>query len=446
MSDKKLRRLPLAAAALLVCMSAQADYTSPDGKFRMSGFGTVGVAKTNNDHAIFNYPGQGGGATKDYSIHPDSKIAIQGTQTFSNTVSATAQIMTKYDADGEYIPKFEWAFAKWRATPGLNIRVGRMGAPYFMVSDFRDVGYANTPVRPNLDVYGQVPVSSFDGLDVSYQFAVGSATLTSTLWTGNSKADFANTLTSNGAPSAPVTIDIKGTVGLNILAEFDNGLSVRLGHAGGKLTVGAPTTNQLLTAAQQLRAAGLSAADQAGVNALLTKDSKASFSGIGLAYDNNNIVLSTEFTKRRNEKGVVADTTGWYVLGGYRLGSLLPYLSVSRVKVDDPNGVAPTFASAGTVVTNSGGTLLSAVQQLVAGTRASYNTQKLTQRTVSAGVRWDAMAGLAVKAQFDHIRKPADSVGMFLVPDAAREVATGQPFVGNSKNINVVTLSVDFVF
>ncbi|MGM3021133.1 hypothetical protein ACS2UM_27095, partial [Bacillus cereus group sp. BC317] len=86
-------------------------------------------------------------------IHPDSKVAIQGTQTFTNTVSATAQIMTKYDAEGDYIPKFEWAFAKWQAMPGLNIRAGRMGAPYFMISDFRDVGYANTPVRPNLDVY-----------------------------------------------------------------------------------------------------------------------------------------------------------------------------------------------------------------------------------------------------------------------------------------------------
>lgn len=446
MSDNKLRRLPLAAAALLVCFGAQADYTSPDGTFRMSGFGTLGVAKTNNDEVKFNYPGQGGGASKDYSIHPDSKVAIQGTQTFTNTVSATAQIMTKYDAEGDYIPKFEWAFAKWQAMPGLNIRAGRMGAPYFMISDFRDVGYANTPVRPNLDVYGQVPVSSFDGVDVSYQFNVGSATLTSTLWTGNSKADFANTLTSAGAPTDPVSVEIKRTVGLNLLAEFENGLSIRFGHAGGKLTVGSPTTNTLIAAAQQLGALGLSAEDQAGVGSLLTRDSKASFTGIGLAYDQNDIVLATEFTKRKNERGIVADTTGWYFMGGYRFGSFLPYVSWSRVKVDDSNGAAPSFASAGTVITNSGGAAAPALQQLIGGTTASFNTQKLTQRTISAGVRWDVASGFALKAQFDHVRKPANSAGMFLVPDAAVEVATGQQFVGNRKNVNVVTLSVDFVF
>jgi hypothetical protein len=275
---------------------------------------------------------------------------------------------------------------------------------------------------------------------------LGSATLTSTLWTGNSKADFANTLTSAGAPADPVSVEIKRTIGLNLLAEFDNGLSVRFGHAGGKLTVGSPTTNSLIAAAQQLGAFGLSAEDQAGVGSLLTRDSKASFTGIGLAYDQNDIVLATEFTKRKNERGIVADTTGWYFMGGYRFGSFLPYVSWSRVKVDDSNGAAPSFASAGTVITNSGGAAAPALQQLIGGTTASFNTQKLTQRTISAGVRWDVASGFALKAQFDHVRKPANSAGMFLVPDAAVEVATGQQFVGNRKNVNVVTLSVDFVF
>ena len=43
------------------------------------------------------------------------------------------------------------------------------------MSDFRDVGYANTTVRPNLDVYGQVPVSYFDGADAAYQMDVGNS-------------------------------------------------------------------------------------------------------------------------------------------------------------------------------------------------------------------------------------------------------------------------------
>ena len=34
--------------------------------------------------------------------------------------------MTKFDAEGQYEPKMEWAFAKWQASPGLSFRAGRM--------------------------------------------------------------------------------------------------------------------------------------------------------------------------------------------------------------------------------------------------------------------------------------------------------------------------------
>ena len=50
-----------------------------------------------------------------------------------------------------------------------------------------------------------------------------------------------------------------------------------------------------------------------------------------------NIVLASEYTMRRIKKGPVADTTGWYVMGGYRFGSVLPYVSFSKLKVDEVN-------------------------------------------------------------------------------------------------------------
>ncbi len=176
MSEKKLRRLPLAAAALVTCMSAQADYQSPDGNFRMSGFGTVGAVHSSTNDVKFNYPGQGGGAGTAWNTSPDSKLAVQGSYKITPSVSATVQVMSKYDAYGSYEPKVDWAFAKWQALPSLTVRGGRMGAPFFMISDFRDVGYANTPIRPPLDVYGQVPVSQFEGADATYQWALGSST------------------------------------------------------------------------------------------------------------------------------------------------------------------------------------------------------------------------------------------------------------------------------
>ena len=101
MINHKLRHLPLAAAALVACSGAMAGYTSPDGNFSLSGFGTLGAARTTTDEALFVYPGQGGGADKDLSINPDIKIALQGTYKFAPTFSLTSQLMTKFDANGQ---------------------------------------------------------------------------------------------------------------------------------------------------------------------------------------------------------------------------------------------------------------------------------------------------------------------------------------------------------
>jgi len=483
MSVNKLRRLPLAAAALVACVSAQAEYQSPDGNFRMSGFGTLGAVRTSTDDALYSYPGQGGGATKHGSLDPDSKIAVQGTYKFAPTVSATTQVMTKYDAEGQYAPNVEWAFAKWQATPGLNFRAGRMGAPMFMVSDFRDVGYANTTVRPPLDVYGQVPISHFDGADVSYQLNLGSSTITATLWGGDASASYAS---STSQP--PVDVIIKRQVGLNLQAELSEGLSLRLGRSQGKLTIKSATADALTAGAGT---SGLSApvpnsglpklvagaSNGAFVNAggpavasaataalaqlsqvqdLLNPESvQASFTGIGLAYDQDNWVGSLEYTKRKT-KSYIADTTGWYTTIGYRVNKYTPYVGFSKITSDRraTNPLTPTSLHTSSLIANTGGTSSpfydgaasadAGMAKEYGGINAVLGTQKQDEKTITLGVRWDATSSMAVKAQFDRVRKPADSNGMFLIADPYQ--ASAQAFQNESRSVNVLTLSVDFVF
>lgn len=453
MSDKTLQRLPLALAALLTCVSAHADFTSADGKARLSGFGTVGAARTSTDDALLNYPGQGGGVDKQWGMEPDTKVGVQGSYKFTNTFSGTAQVLTKYRASGQYQPEFEWAFLKWQAMPSLSVRGGRIGAPYFMISDFRDVGYANTAIRPPLDVYGQVPVSSFDGADATYQTELFGANVSSTIWGGSSRNEFSSSLRSGSAEVAPSVIKIKHSLGFNLQAEFENGLTVRAGHANGALTVESATATTLITGARTLASltaasglAALTAADATAVaNTLTTSGARASFSGIGASYDQDNLVLSGEFTKRKVKKGYVASTTGWYALGGYRFGNILPYVIVSKLKVDDANATVPGFSGLGAIPSVS--PLYNSAQNVINGTKAVLNTQKLEQKTLSVGVRWDATRSLAVKAQFDRITKPAGSDGLFLVPDLGADLAKGNSsFLNTKKNINVISVAVDFVF
>ena len=431
MIHPKLRHLPLAAAALVACSGAFAGYQSPDGHFSLSGFGTLGLSKTNSDEAYFAYPGQAGGATKHASFDPDSKIAVQGTYKFTPTLSGTDQVMTKFDAEGQYEPKMEWAFAKWQASPGLSFRAGRMGGPFFMISDFRDVGFANTPVRPNLDVYGQVPVSSFEGIDATYQTNVGSMTLTSTIWAGDAKNKYASALHSLGQANAAEASEVvlSNIRGVNLQGEFDNGFSWRFGYLKGKDTIKSPTALKVIGYVNA--SAGTNEEKQDAISNLDTDKASASFTGFGVTYDQDDIVLSAEYGRRGVEdKGYIPATKGWYTLAGYRFGSVLPYVSLSRLSITNPNA-AP--------ITNLG-----ALVQI--GSTALFNTQKLNQDTKSVGVRWDARNGLAVKAQYDYVSIPKNSNGQFLVDDPATAVLSGSKFLNKPKDISVLTLSVDFVF
>ena len=456
MMKPKLRHLPMAAAALVTCMSAHADYQSPDGSFSLSGFGTLGIAKTSTKDASYVTPGQGFGVTTSPGISPDSKIAAQGTYKFTPTVSATAQILSKNTAYGDFQPNLEWAFAKWQAAPSLALRAGRMGVPYFAISDFREVGYANTWVRPPLDVYGQVPVSNFEGLDGTYQMSLGSLTLSSTLFYGNAKAKYALT---DPKQYDPTTVEIKHQLGLNILGELDNGVTFRFGRTKGKLSLSSPTSAALIGGASALKAnatlaaamgagdlyaatgnaayaayapfAGLNAALSSVAPLVLVDGPEATFTGLGLGYDSGNLVLNLEYTKRTS-KSYVANTTGWYASVGYRLGKFTPYVAYSKLKDDDLSQTVNAIAPYSALNANIAG--------LATGLQQTLNTQLMAEKTTTLGVRWDVSSGLAIKGQWDRIKKPANNNGLFFAPDPTTN------FVSTARKVDVLSLSVDFVF
>lgn len=395
------RAIPMTALAV-AALGAHAQ-AAPDSMFTFSGFATIGVVSTDTDDAHFVISGQPHGATKKASGEVDSKLGGQVNAKFNKVFSGTVQLLSKQNGEGSWTPELEWAFVKAQVTPSLGFRIGRMGAPFFAVSDFRDVGYANTWLRPPQDVYGQVPVSHFDGADALFQTELGSATLTFQPFFGQSKAKFEH-----------VDVRFKKLVGINVTAELDNGLTLRAGHAQGKLNVDSATLDGLVAVLRTTPFA--SVGDQ-----LSARDKDASFTGIGVAYDQHNVVINAEFTKRRTSS-YVPDTTGAYITGGYRFGKWLPYGIWSKLKQDDSNVVNTIPA---------GVPQLAVLRATVDGT---LQLQSNRQKTWGAGVRWDAWRNVAVKAQYENIRP--DGPGLFTQPTAA----FGQ------KKVNVYSVAVDLVF
>jgi hypothetical protein len=391
-----------ALAGICGLASAQTDQ-GPTWSF--SGFGTVGALTTDTDQAQYVIYGQPSGAKKDVNFNPDTKLGVQLDTRFNPLFSATLQLLSKYNGEGTWRPAVEWGFAKAQVTPGVALRVGRMGAPLFMVSDFRDVNYANTWLRPPQDVYGQVPFSHFDGADALGQTQWGSVTLSAQVYGGKVDSNFA------GSP-----VHASNVIGANATAEFDNGLSLRVGSVNSKMSVRNAQVDAFLAV---LRTTPFtSVADQ-----LDATDKVARFSGVGIAYDHDDWVASAEYTQRKNHS-FVSSTEGWAVTGGYRVGKFTPYVVVSGLRRTDKN-VDNTIPVSNQQLAILHGTVDAILQ-----------TQNISQKTLSLGSRWDFARNLAAKFEFEQIKTGSGAIGLFKL---------AQPgFAGST--VNVYSVSLDFVF
>ncbi|MFS2019132.1 hypothetical protein ACEN88_21460 [Massilia sp. CT11-108] len=339
----------LLVPAVLSTAHAQDGEPSP---VRVSGFGTGALTWTDTNDAQFARANQASGAGTSPRTGVDSNLGIQVDANINDWLSLTGQGLVRKFGEDDYGADATLAFAKFRLSDMLNVRVGRVPLAIFMVSDYRNVGYANTMVRPSLEVYSQVPMDSLDGADLSWQQTIGPATLTTQLAYGDSSITMAG-----GDGKAKVT---NGSV-VNVIYE-QGPFTLRVGRNDGNLTL-----------------------DQGFFHLPKTK---VSFTAVGFAMDANNVVVQSEYTQAR---GVGQGSDGWYAMGGYRFGKLLPYYSHGK----------QTGASA--------------------------------QKTDSVGLRWDAFRSADIKFQVDRV--DPEGPGLFI-----------QPRRGFRGPVTVGTVAVDFVF
>jgi len=412
--NKKILASLLAFPLLAPTVHAQ------DNPLKISGFGTLAVTRADDARAEFVRPNQVNGSADNFRTGIDSNLGLQADYAVNSWLSLTAQGLVRQDAEEHYGAELSWAFAKFRISDDLNVRLGRIGLPVFMISDYRNVGYANTMLRPPAEVYSQVPFNSVDGADVTWRHDIGNTSLTSQLAIGAIKTPLAGDLHVRG----------KDILALNVVAE--NGpFTLRVGHARTKVTVDDSTSLNNLVGA--LRAAGAGyRLPQLGLLAsqIEAKGDKGTFSSIGLGVDWNNFVLQTEFAKRKTDT-YINDTSSWYLMGGYRIGKFLPYYTRAKLKIDGAiENTVPASCPAGYPAACT-----PTLQQLGTGVlRLPYTgVGQGEQTTDTIGVRWDFAQSMALKVQVDRI-KPTGN-GLFV---------NAQP--GFSGPVTVGAVALDVVF
>jgi hypothetical protein len=365
----------------------------------VSGFGTAGFVITDTDKAEFIRSSQPVGADSSGDVGVDSIAGVQATVHLTDRISGTTQVLVRRLYSDGFELDVPLAFIKAELNKNFAVRVGRVSLPVFLVSDFRQVGFANTWIRPPIEVYGQVPIDSVDGFDVLYSGEAGPITLSGQAFYGKADVDLSETS----------HVSVRDFWGINVSASYGP-LTLRAGRVEDKLTLDSTQANSLLAG---LRQAGFSAyADQLAVT-----DKKSVFTAFGALLDWHNVIVQVEDTSSKLG-GFPADTSGRYALVGYRIHKVTPFAMYAEREIDS--------ARSSTVIPSVGPLI-----PLAAGVNALIKGNE--QNTTSLGLRWDAADSVAVKFQYDHV--DPEGAGLF-----------GNVKAGFDGPVNVFGIAVDVVF
>ena len=171
------RKIALFALALLsgYSASAMAYEFGPSSMFSVNGFGTLGAVHSNLERAdytaIYLQP-DGAGFNHKWSPEVDSVFGLQGAAKY-NKWKVVVQAVTKQNAFDNWHPHVEWANLNYAFTDRFSARFGRFAMPTYLFSDTRLVRYAMTAVRPSVEVYRLLPITTLDGVDLTYKFNTG---------------------------------------------------------------------------------------------------------------------------------------------------------------------------------------------------------------------------------------------------------------------------------
>jgi len=406
------KQIIAAVLALPLALSSAFAQEAEGPTVKIRGFGTGALTWTDTNDAEFARPNQAAGAKKSPRTGVDSNLGLQADIGINSWLSFTGQGLVRHDADDNYGAELAWAFAKAKINDQFSVRVGRIGLPAFMISDYRNVGYANTFLRPPVEMYSQVPFNSVDGIDATYQHSFGDTTVTGQLAYGRTSADVAVGLRAKG----------KDITALNLVAEHGP-FTARIGRVDAKITITGSSSLNALIGGLRMAGAGYNLPQLTTMgNELDATDKKASFTSVGLGMDWNNIVAQSEFAKRKTDS-YVNDTTSWYLMGGYRIGKVLPYVIHGKLSIDGhPANVIPAGVPA-----------LAALRAGASGL-PYYGIGQGEQSTTSVGVRWDFHSSMALKAQIDRVQP---KIGNGLLINA-------KP--GFHDDVTVGAVALDFVF
>lgn len=409
-------RMSLRAAVAAALFGVASLPAHADDDLRLSGFGTLGYAMDDRHNIA---------PARDISQKPensfntgsgvrlDTRFGAQLEYRLGPSVDLVGQFVVRDHYRARLDNSVELAYAALRPLADLDVRVGRINYDAFLMSDYRNVGYAYTWVRPPGEFYGWIPIFSVDGADAAY----------------NLQTEDANWRVKAQAGSSRFSIPIGEGYGFKADNLLSLSLARRTAHwrfkaAYSRFTIAdeVPAFGSLHAGLDGIAATNGEAADLR--RNLSFKDAWITYKTLGAAYDDGTWVAQGELGKTTSSAAVVPHGVMAYASVGRRFGAWTPYVMLSASR---PGNAVRTAAT-------SWGGLNTALRDPAL---YNVNTTRIEQDTVSVGTRWDFHARAAFKLQWESTTIRPSGYGLWW-----RESALNN----QTNRVRMLSATVDFAF
>ena len=233
-------RLLWQSALLLIALLA--PHRSAAVELNLSGFGTIGYARSDRQFSYLRYIDDGG------TFKADSLVGVQAEVQFTPQWGLTVQGVASAPRtrDDGYEAKVRWAFGSYRPNNEWLFRLGRVRPPVFIHTQNAEVGATYDYARLPAEVYSTSPVYDFDGAAVTRTWGTANGEINLDAYWG--KSDVKLRIYQRDAARAlyfPTEVTAKGLV----LSHTTEQLLLRAGvhHASGEFKSIRPFENNLPT-------------------------------------------------------------------------------------------------------------------------------------------------------------------------------------------------------
>lgn len=317
-----------------------------------------------------------------------SRAGLQVNARINDEAEAVVQLLARGSDD--FAVEAQWAYLAYNVRPDITVRAGRLVLPFYLHSQYLNVGYAYPWVELPTEVYDTIPADTMEGIDATWNINTGNINHKLNVFWGSLETE-----------AGGVLFESDHQHGINLRSTLGNWTSW-LGYATTLISV------------------DLSANPDTTPFAPFSPDrAYAHFIGTGLQYDNGSLVLMGEATELK-----ISAPGNWfptlpagYLMAGYRFGKLMPHVTWAYGYAEDSADVGP-------------------------GAEPLYKTFASRQKSWTVGARYELASGIALKADashyYDFSNNEVSTQGVFTGPDPS-----GAP---DNSNPMVIRLAVDAVF